>query len=119
MQSSDSNDEARVRDVIESWARAIGRGDRAAILAHHSSDFLMFDLPEGIVRGIDEYDEPDLQTEHGSSATTQASRLRGSKILTATFSGWSNCRRNDRTADITTIQLTPLTDQVGERLCPR
>lgn len=55
MQSNESSDEARVREVIESWARAIGRGDRAAIIAHHSSDFLMFDLPDGIVRGIDEY----------------------------------------------------------------
>lgn len=51
-----SNDEARVRNLIENWARAISAGDRAAILAHHSPDLLMFDFPPPLVRGIDAYE---------------------------------------------------------------
>lgn len=50
------NDESRVRKLIEDWARAISSGDRAAILAHHSNDLLMFDIPSSIVRDIDAYD---------------------------------------------------------------
>ncbi len=45
-----------VRAVIQDWARAISVGDRAAILAHHSSDLLMFDFP-GTVKGLDAYDK--------------------------------------------------------------
>jgi ketosteroid isomerase-like protein len=45
-----------VRTQIERWARAVSAGDRAAILAHHAPDLLMFDLPPPVVRGIDAYD---------------------------------------------------------------
>lgn len=51
-----SSDEARVRKRIEDWAGAISSGDRAAILAHHSPDMLMFDFPPPLVRGMDAYD---------------------------------------------------------------
>lgn len=44
-----------VRAVIEKWARAVSCGDRAAILANHSADLVMFDFPNE-VRGLDEYD---------------------------------------------------------------
>ncbi len=48
--------EKEVRAIIESWARAVNAGDRAAILAHHSEDLLMFDFP-GTVRGREAYDQ--------------------------------------------------------------
>ena len=48
--------ETEVRAVILNWAKAISAGDRAAILAHHSSDLLMFDFP-GTVNGLDDYDK--------------------------------------------------------------
>jgi ketosteroid isomerase-like protein len=55
MNQSELSAEAQVRQQIEDWARAVGRQDRAAIVARHSSDMLMFDLPAAIVRGIDAY----------------------------------------------------------------
>ena len=48
--------ESEVRAVIRNWAKAISEGDRAAILAHHASDLLMFDFP-GTVKGLDAYDK--------------------------------------------------------------
>lgn len=52
---NESGDEARVRNLIESWASAVSSGDRAAIIAHHSRQMLMFDFVS-IVRGIEAYD---------------------------------------------------------------
>jgi ketosteroid isomerase-like protein len=49
------HNENEVRAVIEKWARAVSCGDRAAILANHSADLVMFDFPNE-VRGLDEYD---------------------------------------------------------------
>lgn len=48
--------ESEVRTVVQNWAKAISEGDRAGILAHHSSDLLMFDFP-GTVQGLDAYDK--------------------------------------------------------------
>jgi ketosteroid isomerase-like protein len=50
-----SKEEGRVREIIEGWADAISRQDRAGILANHHRNLLMFDFPS-TVRGIDEYD---------------------------------------------------------------
>ena len=47
--------ESEVRQLIENWAQAISNGDRAAILAHHADDLLMFDFP-AVVRGTKAYD---------------------------------------------------------------
>jgi uncharacterized protein (TIGR02246 family) len=53
--SHDRSEERRIRTLIEHWARAVGSGDREAILSHHAPDVLMFDFPPRIVRGLDEY----------------------------------------------------------------
>ncbi len=50
-------DVAEIRALIERWARAAHTGDLDAVLAAHSDDIVMFDVPpphEG-VRGIDAY----------------------------------------------------------------
>ncbi len=53
---SQSDDEAAVRAIIENWAAAVRRKDIDAILATHSRDILMFDVPPPFrSRGIDEY----------------------------------------------------------------
>lgn len=49
------SEEDSIRTVIKDWARAVEAGDRAAILAHHAPDLLMFDFP-ATVRGLDAYD---------------------------------------------------------------
>jgi ketosteroid isomerase-like protein len=43
--SSNSN-KKQIRKVIESWATAIRAGDMEGILANHTKDILMFDVPE-------------------------------------------------------------------------
>ena len=40
-----SDDEAAVREVIESWTAAVRRKDYGGILRHHSPDLVMFDVP--------------------------------------------------------------------------
>jgi uncharacterized protein (TIGR02246 family) len=51
------DDEARIRTLIEQWARAVHAGDLDAVVADHAPDIVMFDVPppnDG-VRGIDAY----------------------------------------------------------------
>src|SRR4030095_11945856 len=40
-----TTDEAAIRDLVENWARAVRAKNREGILAHHSPDMLMFDVP--------------------------------------------------------------------------
>lgn len=51
--------EEQIRTLIERWAEAVHSGDMSGVLADHSDDIVMFDVPpphEG-VRGIDAYRE--------------------------------------------------------------
>ncbi len=51
------NNEQQIRALIERWADAVHSGDLDGVLADHSDDIVMFDVPppqEG-VRGIDAY----------------------------------------------------------------
>ena len=50
------SNENEVRAIIEAWARAVSAADRPAILAHHSDDLLMFDLP-ATFKGLAAYDK--------------------------------------------------------------
>src|SRR5580700_9867487 len=53
---SSSQDEAAIRDVVESWTAAVRRGDLEGILQNHSSDIVMFDVPPPFQsRGIEAY----------------------------------------------------------------
>jgi len=52
-----TDDERRIRELIERWARAVHAGDLRGVLADHVEDIVMFDVPppyEG-VRGIAGY----------------------------------------------------------------
>ncbi|MFG2869615.1 nuclear transport factor 2 family protein [Streptomyces sp. NPDC048338] len=52
-----TTDESEIRALITRWAAAVHRGDLPAVLADHSDDIVMFDVPpphDG-VRGIDAY----------------------------------------------------------------
>lgn len=49
-------DETAIRELVESWARAVRAKDLDGILVHHSADILMFDVPPPLEsRGIDAY----------------------------------------------------------------
>lgn len=54
-----NGDEARIRELITEWARAVHRGDLEGVLAAHADDIVMFDVPppQRGVRGIDSYRE--------------------------------------------------------------
>jgi uncharacterized protein (TIGR02246 family) len=52
-----ADDQAQIKRLIEHWATAVHSGDMNGVLADHSDDIVMFDVPppyEGI-RGIDAY----------------------------------------------------------------
>jgi len=52
-----ADDETQIRALIEGWARAVREGDLDGVLADHSDDIVMFDVPppDNGVRGIDAY----------------------------------------------------------------
>jgi uncharacterized protein (TIGR02246 family) len=41
-----TSDEQEIRNLIERWAKAVRDKDFDGILANHSADFLMFDVPQ-------------------------------------------------------------------------
>jgi ketosteroid isomerase-like protein len=52
------SEEARIRTLLEAWAAAVRRHDMPAILAHHESDIVMFDVPPPLrSKGITAYEE--------------------------------------------------------------
>jgi ketosteroid isomerase-like protein len=54
-----TEDETEIRELIERWTRAVHAGDLAGVLADHSDDIVMYDVPPPYrgVRGIDAYGE--------------------------------------------------------------
>ncbi|WP_410873088.1 YybH family protein [Nocardia sp. A7] len=52
-----SHDETQIRTLIHEWTAAIRVGDLKAVLADHTADIVMFDVPppQNGVRGIDAY----------------------------------------------------------------
>jgi uncharacterized protein (TIGR02246 family) len=53
---SGSEDEAAIRNVVQSWTAAVRRKDFEGILQNHSSDIVMFDVPPPFQsRGLEAY----------------------------------------------------------------
>ena len=52
-----TDDESQIRTLIQRWAKAAHDGDLDTVLADHSTDIVMFDVPppDNGVRGIDVY----------------------------------------------------------------
>ena len=51
-----TTDEAAIRELLEDWARAVRAKDLKGILANHSPEVLMFDVPPPLEsKGIDAY----------------------------------------------------------------
>jgi ketosteroid isomerase-like protein len=40
-----TDDEEQIRTLIERWAEAVHGGDMSGVLADHSDDIVMFDVP--------------------------------------------------------------------------
>ena len=55
---SEKNEEIAIRRVIEDWASAVRARDINGVIAHHTDDVLMYDVPPPTaVRGISAYRE--------------------------------------------------------------
>jgi uncharacterized protein (TIGR02246 family) len=51
-----NSDEAEIRALLESWAQAVRNVDMDGILASHTADIVMFDVPVPLLsRGLDAY----------------------------------------------------------------
>ena len=52
-----TDDVRQIRTLIETWAAAVHRGDLDTVLADHTDDIVMYDVPPPYdgVRGIDAY----------------------------------------------------------------
>ncbi len=58
MSNNTTTDEAVIRELIEDWAKAVPAKDFDRILAHHSAEVLMFDVPPPLEsKGIEAYRE--------------------------------------------------------------
>lgn len=59
MSETDARDDPAIRDLVHRWARAVHAGDLDGVLADHTEDVVMFDVPppEDGVRGLDAYRE--------------------------------------------------------------
>lgn len=55
MSHSNPDEEAKVRDLVEAWAKAIENKDIEGTVAHHSADVVYFDVPVQAVTGIEAY----------------------------------------------------------------
>ena len=56
MSHNKSTDEAEIRNLVESWARAVRTKNLDGILANHSPEILMFDVPPPAqLKGIEAY----------------------------------------------------------------
>jgi uncharacterized protein (TIGR02246 family) len=52
------NNESEIRDLIESWAKAVRANEIDGVLTGHTDDMVMFDVPPPVVvKGIDAYRE--------------------------------------------------------------
>jgi uncharacterized protein (TIGR02246 family) len=50
------SDEREIRDLIEAWAKAVRAREMEGVLAHHTEDIVMFDVPPPVVvKGLDAY----------------------------------------------------------------
>ncbi|MFD0488665.1 YybH family protein [Saccharopolyspora erythraea] len=56
LKAQQADDTARVRELVERWARAVRDRDLDGILAHHSPDLVFYDVPEPVrFRGLEAY----------------------------------------------------------------
>jgi uncharacterized protein (TIGR02246 family) len=76
---NDMDDEHQIRELIENWATAVHTGDLDTVLANHSSDIVMYDVPPPFdgVRGIEAYQEtwPPFFEWQANGASFQITKL--------------------------------------------
>ena len=89
MTAGPTQDDAAIRGLIEDWASAIRTGDLDAVVARHTGDVLMFDVPPPVaVRGISAYRETwppffEWQRQGASFEITELTVTAGSDVAFA------------------------------------
>jgi ketosteroid isomerase-like protein len=79
---SEKSEEIAIRRVIEDWASAVRARDINGVIAHHTDDVLMYDVPPPTtVRGISAYRETwppffKALAEGGAHSTSSNCKLR-------------------------------------------
>jgi ketosteroid isomerase-like protein len=48
----DSSTENQIRTLVKNWARAVREGDMDGVLAHHTDDVVMFDVPPAFCHSL-------------------------------------------------------------------
>ena len=85
------DDEAAVRDLIHRWARAVHAGDLAGVLADHTEDVVVFDVPppEDGVRGLGAYREtwPEFFAWQRSGASFEVVEL---SVTAGAYVAWAH-----------------------------
>jgi ketosteroid isomerase-like protein len=55
---ADNSNETQIRTLVENWTKAVRDGDMNGILAHHTADIVMFDVPPPVqFHGMAEYEK--------------------------------------------------------------
>jgi ketosteroid isomerase-like protein len=55
---NENSDHSRIHQLLEAWTRAVREKDMAGVLAQHTDDIVMFDVPLPMqARGLDEYNQ--------------------------------------------------------------
>lgn len=98
----EATNEQLINGIIDNWAKAVRAKDIPAILAHHSPDILLFDVPEPLVqsKGIDAYRVSWEQVfynwygEDGQFEVTELNVTAGNDVAFCT--GIINCSGTDK-----------------------
>jgi len=98
----EATNEQLIRDIIDNWAKAVRAKDIDGILAHHSPNILLFDVPDPVVqsKGIDAYRESWEQVfyswygDDGGFEVTELNITAGNDIAFAT--GIIHCSGTDK-----------------------
>jgi ketosteroid isomerase-like protein len=102
-------DENEIRELIERWLHAVQARRLDDILAGHSDDIVMFDVPLPNALGIDEYRESWIRMfpylgEHGTFEATELTVTAGEDV--AFCFGLLRCRGSEPESRLLSIRLT-------------
>jgi uncharacterized protein (TIGR02246 family) len=102
-------DESAIRELLENWAAAVRDENLPEVLADHSPDILMFDLPGPTqARGLDAYEEtwPPLFKWFGDSGAFDLSEIDVTASGDVAFAtALIYCRGTDAKGDVTELDV--------------
>lgn len=92
MTTAPPDDEAAIRAVLERWAAAVRAGDMEAILADHSDDIVMYDVPLPLEsRGLAAYRQTWELFFNYSGGGDRAFNIISAEVEAGDRVAWCNC----------------------------